>query len=73
MRYLDSWVWLKYVFGGTAESDAGDVLDDAREHGGTTSAIALTEIDYVVRREIDRQTADFVTSSIEDDESLHVV
>lgn len=73
MAYLDSWIWIEYVLGGEAEADAETVLNDAHDHGGTTSAITLTEVDYIIRREIDRETADFVTSSIEDSDSLRLV
>lgn len=73
MQYLDSWVWLEYVLGGPADEAAEDVLDDAHNGGGVTSAISLAEIGYIVRRELDRETADHVTSSIEDTDSIRVV
>lgn len=73
MRYLDSWVWLEYVFGGTGEEAARNAIDRSRDDGGVTSTIALTEIDYILRRDVDRETADFVTSSIEDDDAIRVI
>ncbi|AHG00702.1 hypothetical protein HALLA_05090 [Halostagnicola larsenii XH-48] len=73
MHYLDSWVWLEYVFGGDADAEAETALENAREDDGLTSTIALTEIDYILRRDLDTETADYVTSSIEDDDSVRVV
>ena len=72
MLYLDSWVWLEYVLGGDTDGAVASVLEEAHENGATTSAIALAEIDYIVRRELDRETADYVTSGIEDVSSIHV-
>ena len=73
MNYLDSWVWLEYVLGGPAEERAGEVLDTAHADGGVTSAISISEIGYVVRRELGQEMADFVTSSIDDAEPIRVV
>lgn len=73
MRYLDSWVWLEYVFDGSASAEASSALQEAHTEGGVTSTIALTEIDYILRREIGDETADFVTSSIEDRNSIRTV
>ena len=71
--YLDSWVWLEYGLRGDQWAVARDVIDEARENGGTVSTIALTEVDYVLAREVDRKTADLVTSAMEDFEAVHVV
>lgn len=73
MIYLDSWVWLEYSLNQEQEAAAATVIDDARQSGGMVSAIGLTEIDYVLDREMDRESADMVTSSIEDLEAIHVV
>lgn len=73
MIYLDSWVWLEYGLGGERDEVARAVIDDAIEDGGVVSTIALTEVDYVLSREVDRTTADLVTSTMEDLESVHVV
>lgn len=73
MIYLDSWVWLEYGLGQEHEAVAADVIDRAREAGGVISTIGLTEVDYVLGRELDRDVADSVTSAIEDLEAVHVV
>lgn len=73
MIYLDSWVWLEYGLRDDQWATARDVIDEAVENGGVVSTIALTEVDYVLSREVDRKTADLVTSAIEDFESVHVV
>lgn len=73
MIYLDSWVWLEYGLDGEQSETAERVIDDARADGGAVSTIALTEIDYILAREVDRTTADLVTSAIEDFEEIHVV
>lgn len=71
--YLDSWVWLEYGLGQAHEAVAGEVIREARQGGGAISTIGLTEVDYILAREIDRETADAVTSGIEDLEDVHVV
>lgn len=73
MTYLDSWVWLEYGLRDDQWELARDIVDDARSNGGVVSTIALTEVDYVLSREVDRKTADLVTSAMEDFESIHVV
>ncbi|NGM68791.1 type II toxin-antitoxin system VapC family toxin [Natronolimnobius sp. AArcel1] len=73
MQYLDSWVWIEYVLGGAVDDAAKTVLEAAHDDGGVTSTIALTEIDYIIRRELDQETADFVTSSIEDSAAIRVI
>lgn len=71
--YLDSWVWLEYGLKQTNEATAREVIVDAREDGGMISTIGLTEVDYVVARELDRAAGDEIISAIEDFESMHVV
>jgi predicted nucleic acid-binding protein len=71
--YLDSWVWLEYGLRGDQWETAREVIDDAVADGGAVSTIALTEIDYVLSRDVDRTTADLVTSAIEDFEEINVV
>jgi len=71
--YLDSWVWLEYGFRGDSWERARDAIDDARSDGGVVSTIALTEVDYILARDIDRETADLVTGAIEDFETIDVV
>jgi len=71
--YLDSWVWLEYGLAGKQQQAATDIIDEARKRGGVVSTIALTEVDYVLARDVDRTTADLVTSAMEDLDAIHVV
>ncbi|QCC50759.1 type II toxin-antitoxin system VapC family toxin [Halapricum salinum] len=71
--YLDSWVWLEYGLRGDQWTGARKSIDDALADGGAVSTIALTEIDYILSREVDRTTADLVTSAIEDFDAIHIV
>ena len=73
MRYFDSWVWLEYVLGGPRGDVAADLVNDAYDDGCVTSAISISEIGYIVHRELGRETADLVTSSIDDANSIRVV
>ena len=73
MIYLDSWVWLEYGLEQEHEVVAREIIDDARQHGGVVSTIGLTEIDYILTRELDRDSADQITSGIEDMERVSVV
>jgi len=71
--YLDSWVWLEFGLHGSHEASARDVVDRARERGGAFSAIGLTEVEYVLERELDRESADLLSSAIEDMDGIQVV
>ncbi|ODR82936.1 hypothetical protein BG842_09385 [Haladaptatus sp. W1] len=73
MIYLDSWVWLEYGLDGMQSDIAEETIHDARDTGGIVSSIALTEVDYILNREVGSETADLVTSAIEDFEQIHVV
>ncbi|WP_435156810.1 type II toxin-antitoxin system VapC family toxin [Haladaptatus sp. DFWS20] len=73
MMYLDSWVWLEYGLEGTLWEVAEEIIQNAQSGGGIVSTIALTEVDYILNREVGSETADLVTSAIEDFEEIHVV
>lgn len=73
MDYLDTWVWIEYGLDGPHVSIAEDIIDVALDAGAVTSTITLLEVAYILARDIDRSGADFVTSAIEDFESIHVV
>lgn len=70
MVYLDSWVWLEYGLQGERWTAAQDAIDAATSEGGAASTIALTGIDDSLAREIDRPTADLVTSAIEEIDAI---
>lgn len=71
--YLDSWVWLEYGLDQAHEAIAAELIQEARRSGGAISTIGLTEVDYVLDRELDREAADAVTSAIDDLEGIHLV
>lgn len=71
--YLDSWVWLEYALEGDLEPAARDAIDLARERGGALSTMGVAELDYVLTRETDRDTADELVSAIEDMDGFHVM
>lgn len=71
--YLDTWVWLEYALGGELEATALDAIDQARERGGALSTMGVAELDYILTREADRNTADHLVSAIEDMDAVHVV
>ena len=73
MLYLDSWVWLEYGFEGDLWEVAEELIETAVERSAVFSTIGLAEVDYVLQRDVDRETADFVTSAIEDLDGVHVV
>lgn len=50
-----------------------ECIDTARKAGGVMSTIGLTEVDYITQRELDRETADQLTSALEDFEEIHLV
>lgn len=73
MIFLDSWIWLEYGLGGEQRETARKAIDTARETGGVVSTVTLMEVDYVLARDVDRTTADLVTSAMEDLEDVYVV
>lgn len=73
MIYLDSWVWLEYGLGQDHDGVARECIEEARRSGGAISTIGLTEVDYVLARELDREAAAAVASAIEDLDGIHLV
>lgn len=73
MDYLDTWVWIEYGLEGPNVNIAEDIIDGALDAGAVTSTITLLETAYILGREIDQSGADYVTSAIEDFESIHVI
>lgn len=73
MIYLDSWVWLEYGIRQDHDEIARELIEEARRSGGVISTIGLTEVDYVLDRELDQEAADAITSAIEDLEGVHLV
>lgn len=59
MIFLDSWVWLEYIFSGDKEDDAESLIDRANtpEETGLIAPTILAEVSYRVRVVEDDQTA----------------
>lgn len=74
MIFLDSWVWLEYVFDGDAWRDAAAAIEraNAADEGGVVSATVIAEVSYRVRREKDAETAREVVGAIRDFEHVEV-
>lgn len=73
MIFLDSWIWLEFIFDGDRAERAGEVIERAAKAGGVLAATVLTEVAYRVRRETDGATADVVVDAIERLENVEVV
>ena len=72
MIFLDSWVWLEYVFDGDDAAAAEDVIQRANtaETGGLISPTVIAEVSYRVRRVEDKATAAETVSAIHDFEHI---
>jgi len=55
--FLDSWVWLEFVFSGDKADQAEAVIERAAEEGGLIAPTILTEVSYRVRKVEDESTA----------------
>ncbi|ERH02583.1 MAG: putative nucleic acid-binding protein, contains PIN domain protein [Halonotius sp. J07HN6] len=68
MIFLDSWVWLEYVFGGEQAAAAADAIQRANtaDTGGLISPTVIAEASYRVRRVEDEATAEETVRVIHD-------
>lgn len=59
MIFLDSWVWLEYVFEDDAWRDAEAIIERANtaDVGGIVAATVVAEVSYRIRRARDADTA----------------
>jgi predicted nucleic acid-binding protein len=59
MIFLDSWVWLEYVFEGDKWRDAEAAIERANtaDAGGIVAATVVAEVSYRIRRARDAETA----------------
>jgi len=57
--FLDSWVWLEYIFSGEQEDEAEAVIQraDTVDVGGLISPTIIAEVSYRVRRVENEETA----------------
>lgn len=59
MIFLDSWVWLEFVFSGDSEDEAESLIERANtaDEGGLIAPTVIAEVSYRVRAVEDRDTA----------------
>ena len=60
MIFLDSWVWLEYIFSGDRDDTAASLIQRANspDEGGLIAPTVLAEVSYRVRSVEDETTAD---------------
>lgn len=75
MIFLDSWVWLEFVFDGDAAEEAESVIQraDTPEEGGLIAPTVITEVSYRVRTVEDAATADETVSAMLDYDHIRSV
>jgi len=68
VRFLDSWVWLEYLFSGDRAADAETVIEetDTPDVGGVIAPTTLAEVSYRVRVVDDEETATDAVRAISD-------
>jgi len=66
--FLDSWVWLEFVFSGEQEDTAESVIERANtaEEGGLIAPTIIAEVSYRVRVVEDRETAGEAVRAIQE-------
>lgn len=72
MIFLDSWVWLEYVFSGDHADRAESVIERANDpdEGGLIAPTVLAEVSYRVRAVEDDGTADEAIRAIREFEHI---
>lgn len=75
MIFLDSWVWLEYLFSGEQADEAADVIEtaDTADEGGLIAPTIIAEVSYRVRRVEDDETAAEAIRAIRDYEHIECV
>lgn len=60
MIFLDSWVWLEFLFSGDKEDEAESLIERANtaEEGGLIAPMIIAEVSYRVRVVENRETAE---------------
>lgn len=67
MIFLDSWIWLEYVFDGDDAAAAADAIQRANtDAGGLIAPTVIPEVSYRVRRVEDDATAEETVRAIHD-------
>ena len=72
MIFLDSWVWLEYIFSGDKENEARSLIEQANtpEKNGLIAPTVLTEVSYRVRAVESEERADETVRAIRDFEYI---
>lgn len=75
MIFLDSWVWLEYVFEGDRWRAAEAAIDEANstDGGGIVAATAIAEIAHRIHRQADADTASEAVDAIRELEHVEVL
>jgi len=70
--FLDSWVWLEYLFSGDQEAEAERVIQHANSEavGGLISPTIIAEVSYRIRRVDDEATAEEAIRAIREYEHI---
>jgi len=70
--FLDSWVWLEFVFDGDSADEAESVIEraDSPDVGGLVAPTVVSEVSYRVRRVEDEETAEETIRAIRDFEHV---
>lgn len=75
MIFLDSWVWLEYVFEGDAWRDAEAAIERANSPGtgGIVAATVVSEVSYRIRRARDADAASEAIEAIRSMDHVEVL
>ena len=75
MIFLDSWVWLEYIFSGDKDEKAESLIERANdpEEGGLIAPTILAEVSYRVRVVEDKETAEEAIRAMRDFEYVESV
>jgi len=73
--FLDSWVWLEYIFSGDKDEKAESLIERANdpEEGGLIAPTILAEVSYRVRVVEDEETAEEAIRAMRDFEYVESV
>ena len=72
MIFLDSWVWLEFLFDGEGAAEAEAIIQraDDPDEGGLIAPTVVTEVSYRVRSVEDDETAEEAIRAIHDFEHI---
>lgn len=68
MIFLDSWVWLEFLFEGDQADNAEAVIEraDTADEGGLIAPTVIAEVSYRIREQDDEATAEETIRAIRD-------